>query len=277
MPGTESYIELGGLHARWLGSGAPGAEPSWAVFHGFTGTGEDWRSPWPADLPALAIDLPGHGRSRDPAGGFRDEIQALLEALPVAIDRLAGYSLGGRVALALLQAAPRRFQALTILSAHPGLDDATRRGARRVADQRWIALLRDQGIAAFADAWQAQPLFASQSRLPARVLAAQRARRLAQRPEGLARCLASLGLAQMPSCWGALAGMRGTLRWVVGAEDVRFLAIGRRVAALRPGTELLVLPGSGHNPLLERPRVLRRWLGSALGGDGRALGDEASE
>lgn len=227
------------------------------LLHGFTGDGRDW-SLWPADAPAaVAIDLPGHGGSPDPSGDFGAEIPRLLAALPPSIDQVVGYSLGGRIALSLIAAAPDRFRVATILSAHPGLIDARQRELRRQADHRWIARLRAQGIRDFVDAWERQPLFATQATLAPALLAEQRARRLAQRAEGLASNLACFGLAEMPETWSALRRWPSRLRWLVGARDERFAAIAARVKEQRPATLLRHVPDAGHNLLLEAPAAVR--------------------
>lgn len=244
--------------------GAPAAPPRTLLLHGFTGTGADWHL-WPATAPAaLAPDLPGHGDSPDPRGDFTAEIERLLAALPGGIERLVGYSLGGRIALCLLAAAPQRFTAATIVSAHPGLFNATQRDGRRAVDQRWITLLRTDGLDTFVAAWERQPLFASQDRLPADVLAAQRRRRLAQRPEGLAASLACCGLAEMPDTWAALRRWPGRLSWLAGGRDDKFVAIAERVARERPGTQVQIVPDAGHNLLLEAPGAV---LAAAAGAE----------
>ncbi|SDX54480.1 2-succinyl-5-enolpyruvyl-6-hydroxy-3-cyclohexene-1-carboxylate synthase/2-succinyl-6-hydroxy-2,4-cyclohexadiene-1-carboxylate synthase [Allochromatium warmingii] len=205
----------------------------------------------------MAIDLPGHLTSPDPPGGYLESIRALLATLPASIDDVIGYSLGGRIALSLIQLAPDRFRTATILSAHPGLRDPSLRAQRRLADQVWIRLLREHGLDAFVTAWEQQPLFRTQARLAPELLAQQRARRLSHRPDGLACVLERLGLGEMPSTWDALADYRGQLNWIIGSEDRRFQAIAHTVLAQRPATRLMVLEAVGHNPLLEAPeRVL---------------------
>jgi len=236
------------------------AEPRFLLLHGFTGDGRDW-SIWPDDTqPALALDLPGHGASPDPAGDFASEIGRLLSALPGSVDSIAGYSLGGRIALSLLAAAPSRFRAALILSAHPGLIAVEQRRARRAVDARWIALLSEQGIGSFVDAWERQPLFGSQGRLSAELLAGQRRRRLRQRAGGLAASLACFGLAEMPETWSALARWPGRLHWLAGARDDKFAAIAERVRRERPATDIEIIPGAGHNLLLEAPDRVRQAL-----------------
>nr|WP_296810539.1 alpha/beta fold hydrolase [Thiocapsa sp.] len=225
--------------------------------HGFTGSGEDWWACCPSlKGHALAIDLPGHGADSAPARPFQDSIGDILGALPDSVDEVVGYSLGGRFALGLMALDPERFRRATIISAHPGLEDASQRADRLAADRAWIRRLRDDGIEAFVAAWESQPLFASQAGLPSAALARQRRRRLGQRPTGLAASLEQHGLGRMPSLWGALTAFPGDLTWIVGASDARFLGIAREVLRRRPATRLHVLPGVGHNPLLECPEIL---------------------
>lgn len=213
-----------------------------------------------SDAKWLPIDLPGHGQASDPRGGFDDVIRALLATIPECVETIVGYSLGGRVALGMLREAPERFRQATIISAHPGLTEPELRAERLDQDLSWIRLLRRQGIEAFVQSWECQPLFETQRSLPPDVLQRQRERRLSQRPEGLAGALESLGLGVMPSAWDVLRDYPGRLRWIVGGEDRKFLAIAQRVRSLRPTTEVAVMAGIGHNPMLEAPRALRRLL-----------------
>lgn len=236
--------------------------PHWLLLHGFTGSHLDWLDCWPEDRPALAIDLPGHGGSPDPRGDFDQEIARLLAALPDSIRSLAGYSLGGRLALALMAAAPGRFQELRIISAHPGLEDANERAARYQQDQRWIDQLRHQGIERFAAAWQRQPVFQAQHQRAPQAVAIQHQRRLSQRVEGLTRALECFSLGRMPATWSATQAYPGHLHWISGALDEKFRALGERVCQLRPGTLHHILPDCGHNPLLEAPLALANRLGT---------------
>ncbi|MCF7979459.1 MAG: alpha/beta fold hydrolase [Chromatiaceae bacterium] len=231
--------------------------PRSLLLHGFTGLAEDWCACWPCTEPALAIDLPGHGGSIAPEGAFDDALRRLLVALPDSIDRIVGYSLGGRLALGLLRLVPERFDQAMILSAHPGLIEPDERESRRLADQRWISLLEQKGLEAFVDAWQQLPLFATQAGLPPACLAQQRARRLSQCATALAASLRVHGLAEMPPMQEAIGDYPGELDWVAGSQDRRFSALAREVAAWRPATRLHLLPGVGHNLLLEAPEQLQ--------------------
>jgi 2-succinyl-6-hydroxy-2,4-cyclohexadiene-1-carboxylate synthase len=238
--------------------------------HGFTGAHADWQPVVGDDPVYCAIDLPGHGASKlNDSNAFFSPLFAkkhlscspfLVQETLDGIHHLIGYSFGGRLALALLHAAPLHFRSATIIAAHPGLTDAAQRHRRRAEDRKWIKLLRTEGIGAFVAQWEQQPLFATQRELPPEVLARQQARRLRQSAEGLADCLEQFGLAEMPNTWETLAHFSGRLQWIVGGADHKFLKIAQQVKAVRPKTELNILDGIGHNLLLESPKQLSKLI-----------------
>lgn len=230
-----------------------------AYLHGFAGDPAAWGATLAA-LPrhrARAIALPGHGGGPVPATW--DECLAAIAGAIGEVELVVGYSLGARAALGL--AATGRAPRAILVGVNPGLDDAER-PARRASDAAWARMLRERGIAAFADAWEAQPLFATQARTRPEHLAARRARRLALDPEQLARSLEVMGLAEMPDYRGAVTAARVCL--IAGAEDPRYLAIARGLAA-----PLAVIAGSGHDPTLEQPARLADAIAALAGLPGR--------
>jgi pimeloyl-ACP methyl ester carboxylesterase len=73
-----------------------------------------------ADLTrAIAIDLPGHGRStlpgRNTIADYRDVILALLDALKLERAIIAGHSMGGAIAQSLALAHPARIAGLVLI------------------------------------------------------------------------------------------------------------------------------------------------------------------
>jgi len=97
----------------------------------------------------------------------------------------------------------------------------------------------------------ASPLFASQVRLGTDALAAARAQRLENDPEGLAGSLRGAGAGSQPSYWHDLAGIDVPTLLVVGDEDPRFRAIAMRMAAGLPLSTISVVPRAGHAAHLE--------------------------
>lgn len=219
------------------------------LLHGFAGDPAAWddvRAAGLGELEPIAIAMPGHGAPL--AGSWQATLAALdTRAAPLAI----GYSFGARVALGLL--AERRVERAILIGVNPGLDDAER-PARRAADAAWARLLRTAGMTAFVDAWERQPLFASQTRVAPERLAARRARRLALDPEQLARCLEVMGLAEMPDCRDVV----GRAALLVGADDAKFRALA--------GPRAIAIPDSGHDVPLEQPAALARAIRDLVGG-----------
>ena len=254
----------------WIGgSGRP-----LLLLHGFTGSGAGWRpflASWGSDYQLIAPDILGHGRSAAPADPARytmaavaADMLALLDELGVAQTDLLGYSMGGRLALYLASTYPERFGCLILESSSPGLATAAERAARRQSDSALADRLEADGIEAFVARWEALPLWASQAGLPAEVLAAQRAERLAQRPLGLANSLRGMGTGAQPSLWDRLSGLDRPVLLVNGALDQKFVTVNQAMAAQLPQVTLVTLPDTGHNGHLERPEryatLVANWL-----------------
>lgn len=239
--------------------GPPGA-PRILCLHGFLGNGEDWR-PLAARLQDRyqvdLVDLPGHGRSRDLPSALYTWPGALdeLGRLACGASALVGYSLGGRAALTLaLTAGLKRVQALVVVSASPGLENAADRERRAREDEARAAALERDGLPVFLSEWYAQPLFASlagQPDLRARLLAQ---RSSASAPE-LARALRGMSVAHQRPLWNELPGLREPALFVAGAEDAAYAGMMQRAADLSPVGRSLMVPRSGHMPHLEQPGV----------------------
>jgi 2-succinyl-6-hydroxy-2,4-cyclohexadiene-1-carboxylate synthase len=238
------------------------------LLHGFTGSPASFdglvqrlrrRSPRTrVHLPALL----GHGAA--PARRvccFEQEVDRIARGIVDAGSsgsHLCGYSLGARVALGLLARHGHLFAGATLIGVHPGLSSLAERAARVGSDERWCELLSRRGVHAFLEAWQAQPLFASQRALPPAVAAEQRRVRSSHSAAGLMRALRVLGLGQMPDYRATLASAPGPLRLVAGERDDKFVALARDSARRAPRVELDLVAGAGHNVLLEAPEHVER-------------------
>jgi 2-succinyl-6-hydroxy-2,4-cyclohexadiene-1-carboxylate synthase len=269
------------------------AAPTIVLLHGFTQTGRSWdatiaalaeryrapagdpsRESTPAARPAgcagepeaagmpraIAPDLRGHGA----AAGLRpvsfEAVRADVLALAPERCALAGYSMGGRIALdlALSPEARDRIERLVLIGASPGLADAEERRARRAADEALAERIERHGIEAFARGWAALPLLAEQ---PPEVAAAAHAMRLAQAPAGLAAALRGLGTGVMTPLWDRLGELAMPVDLVVGERDAKVRAIAERMAGLIPRATLDVVPGAGHAVQLEAPAAVAAILG----------------
>lgn len=242
----------------WGELGAPGPRLPLVLLHGFAGDALLWGEVAAAAKarPLVALDLPGHGGAPLPEGldfeAAADLVIRRLDALGLASAGIAGYSLGGRIALSLAIRHPGRVRGLVLCGAHPGLDDAAR-DERRAADARWSALVRERGVLAFAARWDAQPLFATRAALgdaPRERLSRARDRHDAA---ALAHAMDVFSLAAMPDYRSRLAMLRIPVIALAGADDAKFLALAREMAALLPSARVDVVEGAGHDLLSERP------------------------
>ena len=192
--------------------------------------------------------------------GEVDRIAVVCRTLGTPSLHVVGYSLGGRLALGLATRHPTLCASVTVIGGQPGLSNASAREERLAADARWSDLLDREGLDAFFEGWQAQPLFASQSSFPDQVAARQRRLRAHHSARGLAQAMACLGLGAMPDLWPRLPAVQVPVRLITGESDLKFSAIATQMAAALPNSEKRAILGCGHNPLLERPEALGEML-----------------
>jgi 2-succinyl-6-hydroxy-2,4-cyclohexadiene-1-carboxylate synthase len=228
------------------------------LLHGFTGDPSSWdRVRALLEHEVLCPTILGHGESaRDPEiRSFEAEVDRLVQLVEAAGftgAHLCGYSLGARVALGMLVRHPRSFARATLIGVNPGIAEEARADRAR-ADEAWARMLETEGIERFADAWEAQPLFATQT---AEQRAAERVRRTNKDPRELARSLRVLGLAAMPSFWDALQKLPMPVHLIAGERDEKFARIAERMRKRIPQASLTIMRGRGHNVPLEDPAAI---------------------
>ena len=189
-----------------------------------------------------------------------EDLLALLHHLSVEHYALIGYSLGGRVALHLASAAPDRLWALVIESASPGIEDPAQRATRVESDEKLAQSLLADGIEAFADRWQAQPLFASQATLPGEVLAEQRRQRIENSPVGLANSLRGMGAGAQDYILDRLEVIEAPALFLAGALDTRYAALAPMLASKVRGAEHCIIENAGHTTHLEQSATWSRFV-----------------
>jgi 2-succinyl-6-hydroxy-2,4-cyclohexadiene-1-carboxylate synthase len=243
-------------------SGAP-HRPAILFLHGFMGSGADWAGTISAldeRFYCVAPDLPGHGRFLGLTSqvytnkGAAKMLRELLDGLEISRAALAGYSMGGRLALYLALRHPERYSGLFLESASPGIDDAAEREARRDADEERARRLELGDFETFLADWYRQPLFAPLARHEGLMEKIIKARRRND-PDELVRSLRGMGAGNQLSLWGELGGLKAPALAVVGALDEKYVGIAHRMAALNPRLRTAVVSGAGHNVRLEAPEA----------------------
>jgi 2-succinyl-6-hydroxy-2,4-cyclohexadiene-1-carboxylate synthase len=226
------------------------------LLHGFTQTGRSWRPvrhALAARYRALAPDLPGHGdfAARPPASFAACD--AYIRVLGADRFTLAGYSMGGRIALHAALALGDRVERLILIGASPGIADPVERAGRAADDAALADRIEAIGLDTFVREWAAQPLFAD---VPRGVAEAAREDRMRNTAAGLAAALRGLGTGVMPSLWDRLGELALPVELIVGERDEKFRAIAEQMAAGLPQARLHVVPGAGHAVQLEAPEAV---------------------
>lgn len=224
--------------------------------HGFTHTGRSWE-PVVAELGEryrpVAPDIRGHGAASEREPVTLEAVIGDVAGLTPRAFTLAGYSMGGRIALHGALALPERVERLILVGASPGIADPAERAARRAADERLADEIEASRIEEFADRWASNPVLAGQ---PEWI----REDRLRNTPGGLARALRGLGTGALPSLWGRLGELRIPVALVVGERDEKFQRIAEAMASALARAEVVVVAHAGHAVHLEAPRAVAELL-----------------
>ncbi len=236
-------------HVAWQGSGPP-----LLLLHGFTGhknTLGAMTHKLADHFQVFGVDLPGHGHAipvPPQKANFIDVIRdlyALLDRLGQAQVHCVGYSMGGRLGLALACQQPTTpLCSLSVLSASPGLADGRARQARRWWDQDLMKFIAHTPPAVFPQYWQRLPLWNTTADAPTTIPTLQQ--RL-----GWSQVLAILGTGHQPSLWPQLPTVTIPVQFVTGANDKKYTALAARMHALVPDSTLVSIPGAGHRVHLD--------------------------
>lgn len=227
--------------------------PPILALHGNLGTASDWDA---LGLPnCRAVDL------WDLAGlSFFEMAHELATTLSEGLERpvLAGYSLGGRLALHALAIHPERWGGAVILSAHPGLADGEARTCRREVDAEWARLARELRWDEFLERWNGQGVLADSPVPDGR-------RGLEARREEIALAFETWSLGRQGELRSQLRRFHEPVLWITGENDEKFTGIGAEMASVFPEFRHEILKGAGHRVLLpETGETVREWIEASV-------------
>ncbi len=174
---------------------------------------------------------------------------------------LAGYSLGGRLALHAALRDPGRYAGLVTIGSSAGIEAPGARTARAEADEKLASWMETQPIDAIVDIWERQPLFADQSDA---LVALQRPDRLTQDPRGLATLIRTAGQGALEPVWQRLHTLEVPLLAIAGDRDERYSQAAARMARAVPRGRAAKVESAGHAAHLQRPQAVAELLADFL-------------
>jgi pimeloyl-ACP methyl ester carboxylesterase len=226
------------LHGAGFDHTAFALQSRWFAHHGFS---------------VLAPDFPGHGRSAgSPLGSIAamaDWTAALIAAAGASEARLVGHSMGSLAALAMAARHPDRVTGLSLITAGPAMPvsrellEAARTGAHEAVDMMAI--------------WGLGPRAAlGGSPIPGLSMLFGTERLLERAPSGVL-------FSDLSACNDYADGLAHAARVaaptviILGERDMMIpMKSGKALADAIHGARLVVIPGSGHVPMTERPDEL---------------------
>ena len=249
------------------------------LLHGFLGDSGDWETlarNLENDLYLVAVDLPGHGKSRDIKVSrekafeeFSDLLRQMLSQLDLDRYSMLGYSLGGRLAMSHLTREGDAVDRLLVESSHPGLEDNAERQARWKDDQSWADQFRTDPLSEVLQRWYHQPVFADlNSRERERLMQHRCISNQTQESssnevtgsgtsgESLALALEAFSLSQQPDFWGMLNRSSGASHYFCGERDLKFQGIAHRLLEMGCFQEIHEIKEAGHNIHREQPQAM---------------------
>jgi 2-succinyl-6-hydroxy-2,4-cyclohexadiene-1-carboxylate synthase len=249
------------LHSEHSDAGDGRRRPRLVLLHGFTQTARCWGpvlDDLAADHDVVRFDAPGHGGSSAVRADLPTTARLVAEAAGPAV--YLGYSMGARLALHVALDQPQVVRGLVLVGGTAGIEDPAERRQRVARDEALAARLRSDGVDTFLDDWLRLPLFAG---LPGWARFDDERRR--NTADGLASSLELAGTGAQEPRWDELGEIAGPVLVTAGADDARFAALARRMAAaVGADAEVALVPDAGHAAHLEQPErfvaLLRPWL-----------------
>ena len=165
--------------------------------------------------------------------------------------------MGGRLALHALLKKDHPWQAAVIVSAHPGLEKAAEREARRAADAGWASMALAGNWQDFLTKWNAQPLLGSAMPRESGASGA-----LAMRRREIARSFVDWSLGAQQPLWERLHEISIPVLWVAGENDAKFRSLAERAVSLIPHAKFAIAPGARHRV----PWEAEEWLAGQVAG-----------
>ena len=167
-----------------------------------------------------------------------------------------GYSMGGRIALRLLQTSSDVLASVVLESCNLGCATQAERTEAAQRNQGWVDRIQHDGMEAFVNYWETLPMFATQKELGwDKLLHVSRA---ANNPTSMVLCLQGSGKQAMPLAEVTLEAVRTQrqnglpMLYIYGDKDAKSASVAATLEA--EGVLVSAIP-AGHNVHLEAPML----------------------
>lgn len=242
--------------------------PAIVLVHGFPFDRRMWRMQvgplTQAGLRVVTVDLPGFGQNESPSGDVDVHARVVLELLDhlrIPKATVAGFSMGGYVALAMAALAPHRLSGLILLDTRANADDEAGRTKRDGA----IADVEAHGTRGLA-LRQIDTQFTAATRTQHRILVEEvRDLMLAQDKRAVVAGLQMMR--NRPDRLQVLAQLDVPVLILVGSDDkVTPLDAAQAMASAAKDATLTVIDGAAHLSPMEQAAQVNRsiidWMAS---------------
>ena len=185
----------------------------------------------------------------DWAAAFNAEVRAAGEKE----NFLAGYSMGGRLALHALLDDPELWTKAVIVSAHPGLTEEQEKLERMASDAEWAGLALTSDWTQLLQKWDSQGVLQGESAKgsDARI-------RLVNRRRAIARSFMEWSLGKQANLRDRFGKISCPVLWLTGERDEKFTALAREAVPLLAQGRNEVIPSAGHRlPWEDRERFAK--------------------
>lgn len=241
--------------------------------HGYTGSTKDWVNQFKAfsgRYRTLAVDCRGHGLSEAPAVEeaysiriFSEDVFALLQTLGIRRCCLVGHSMGGFQALEFFLNHGEMLRGLVLVDTSSG-DWEVAPGADELR-AKLDELARSDGLeAAFEYDSAHNPVRIQRFRAHPELREITRQKVLNTSVDGY------VYVARTFRRWGPVTDRLQEIKVptliVRGEEDAGFVKACDIMKECIQGSELVVVPGAGHNPHEEKPEIFNAAMESFLAG-----------
>ena len=240
------------------------------LIRGFGSNADHWYSQVPAfsmHYETIVFDNRGVGRSDGPQGCYSiadmcDDTAALLDALGVARAHVLGISMGGMIAQEMALNHPDRVRGLVLACTHCG-------GGKAVMPGKEVMEVfhRFSRTASQEDAVKVAGCLFTERTMNEHFDIVETYRRVSSAHPVSADVLTKqFDAIQGHDTWARLPRIKCPTLVLTGAEDVLIPPINSRILAERiPGARLEILPGCGHQMMLEQARLFNDKVFDFLG------------